>query len=84
MKEFSLEGSLADMELSVEKARCLAEWLIEFYELDLPAPVHEAEALSFAANRKRIGLGVEMIFDYLGRIRDALSALGLHLQEDGK
>ena len=51
MKEFSLEGSLADMELSVEKARCLAEWLIEFYELDLPAPVHEAEALSFAANR---------------------------------
>ena len=32
MKEFSLEGSLADMELSVEKARCL-DGLLNFMSL---------------------------------------------------
>lgn len=63
--KFNMEEMLISIETSLEKVNYLVEELIKHYGLDDDAPKSKTDALYFALSRPCIGMGLDIIRDYV-------------------
>ena len=72
MSRVDMDLAFNDITMAIEKAQYVARNLVEHYELDKEMTTRPEDAMGFAVNRADIGLGVEIIKDYLERISSAV------------